>query len=110
MSATNYLKYQLKNLEQLPVKVWDDSTEASNHIAKSIALAIRQKQQDGSHIVLGLATGSSPIGVYKELVRMHKEENLSFSNVITSNLDEYYPMEPNAQQSYVHFMNEYIER
>ncbi|MFT4760844.1 MAG: glucosamine-6-phosphate deaminase [Paraglaciecola sp.] len=108
MSTNYYLKYQLKNLEQLPVNIWEDSTKASNHIAKSIALAIRQKQQDGTHIVLGLATGSSPIGVYKELVRMHQEENLSFSNVITFNLDEYYPMEPNAQQSYVHFMNEYL--
>lgn len=106
--TNTYLKYQLRNLEQLPVKIWDDSTGASNHIAKSIALAIRQKQQDGAHIVLGLATGSSPIGVYKELVRMHREENLSFSNVITFNLDEYYPMEPNAQQSYVHFMHEYL--
>ena len=62
----------------------------------------------GERIVLGLATGSSPIGVYKELVRMHREEGLSFSNVITFNLDEYYPMQPNAQQSYVRFMNEYL--
>ena len=102
------MKYQLKSLEKLPVKIWDDSKEASVHVARSIALAIRQKQQDGEHIVLGLATGSSPIGVYKELVRLHREENLSFSNVITFNLDEYYPMEPSAQQSYVHFMHEYL--
>ena len=102
------LKYQLKSLEKLPLKIWDDSAEASYHVAQSIALAIRQKQQDGEHIVLGLATGSSPIGVYKELVRMHKEEGLSFSNVITFNLDEYYPMEPKAQQSYVYFMHEYL--
>ncbi len=95
-------------MEKLPVKIWDDSKEASLHVARSIALAMRQKQQEGEQIVLGLATGSSPIGVYKELVRMHREENLSFSNVITFNLDEYYPMEPGAQQSYVRFMHEYL--
>jgi glucosamine-6-phosphate deaminase len=79
-SSKGHLKYQLKSLEKIPVRIWEDSTEASAHVAKSIALAIRQKQQEGEHIVLGLATGSSPIGVYKELVRMHREENLSFSN------------------------------
>ncbi len=109
MTAVNRtLKYQLKSLEKLPVRIWEDSAEASIHIAKSVALAIRQKQQEGEHIVLGLATGSSPIGVYKELVRMHREEDLSFSNVITFNLDEYYPMEPSARQSYVRFMHEYL--
>jgi glucosamine-6-phosphate deaminase len=57
---------------------------------------------------LGLATGSSPIKVYQELVRMHKEEGLSFKNVITFNLDEYYPMQPNDINSYVYFMNEHL--
>ncbi len=108
VSSNNLLKYQLKNLEKLPVKIWGDSNDASIHVAQSIALAIRQKQQEGEQIVLGLATGSSPIGVYKELVRMHKKEGLSFSNVITFNLDEYYPMDPKAQQSYVWFMHEYL--
>jgi glucosamine-6-phosphate deaminase len=107
-TTEGHLKYQLKNLEKLPVRIWEDSTEASAHVAKSIALAIRQKQQEGERIVLGLATGSSPIGVYKELVRMHREENLSFSNVITFNLDEYYPMSLTSQQSYVRFMHDYL--
>jgi glucosamine-6-phosphate deaminase len=102
------LKYQLKSNEQLPVKIWQDAKEGAVHIARSIALAIRQKQQDGEHIVLGLATGSSPIKVYEELVRMHREERLSFHNVVTFNLDEYYPMAPEAQQSYVRFMREYL--
>ena len=102
------MKYQLKSLEKLPVKIWEESKDASIHIARSIALAIRQKQQDGENIVLGLATGSSPIKIYEELVRLHKEENLSFYNVITFNLDEYYPMPPEAKQSYVHFMNEHL--
>ena len=107
-SSNPLLRYQLKSFEKLPVKIWEESKDASIHIARSIALAIRQKQQDGENIVLGLATGSSPIKIYDELVRMHKEENLSFQNVITFNLDEYYPMPPEAQQSYVHFMNEHL--
>ncbi|MEO0898487.1 MAG: glucosamine-6-phosphate deaminase [Bacteroidota bacterium] len=108
MSVKSHLSYQLKNLEKLPVKVWRDSHSASVHVARSIALAIQAKQQEGEQIVLGLATGSSPIGVYKELVRIHKEEGLSFSNVVTFNLDEYYPMDPTSQQSYVKFMHEYL--
>ena len=107
-TTPSILKYQLKSLEKMPVKIWDNSKDASIHIAHSIALAIRQKQQDGEHIVLGLATGSSPIKVYDELVRMHREEGLSFSNVVTFNLDEYYPMPPESQQSYVRFMKEYL--
>ncbi len=102
------LKYQLKTLEKLPVTIWEHSKDASIHVAKSIALAIRQKQQDGEQLVLGLATGSSPIKIYDELVRMHKEEDLSFHNVVTFNLDEYFPMSPESHQSYVYFMNEYL--
>lgn len=102
------LRYQFRDLEKIPVKIWRDSREAATHVARSIALAIRQKQQEGEQIVLGLATGSSPIGVYAELVRMHREEGLSFANVVTFNLDEYYPMKPDAQQSYVRFMHEYL--
>jgi glucosamine-6-phosphate deaminase len=102
------LKYQFKNFERIPVKIWQDSKEASIHVAQSIALAIRQKQQENENIVLGLATGSSPIKVYQELVRLHKEEGLSFQNVVTFNLDEYYPLAPEAQQSYVRFMHEHL--
>lgn len=102
------LKFQFKTFEKLPVKIWDDSKEASVHVARSIALAIRQKQQDGEKIVLGLATGSTPIKVYQELVRLHREEDLSFQNVITFNLDEYYPMPKEATQSYWYFMHEHL--
>jgi len=107
-SDNQLLNYQLKSVEKLPAKILDNSTDASVHIAQSIDLAIRQKQQEGEQLVLGLATGSTPIKVYDELVRMHQKEGLSFRNVITFNLDEYYPMEPGSQQSYVRFMNEYL--
>jgi glucosamine-6-phosphate deaminase len=102
------LKYQLKSFEKIQIKLWDNPEDGAIHIANYIALCIRQKQQENSHIVLGLATGSSPIKVYNELVRIHKEEGLSFNNVVTFNLDEYYPMQPDANQSYVKFMHEYL--
>lgn len=102
------LKYQLKSFEKISLKIWDNSLDASQHIAESIGLAIRQRQQEGENIVLGLATGSSPIRVYEHLIKMHKEEGLSFKNVISFNLDEYYPMDKKAQQSYVRFMHEYL--
>lgn len=102
------LSYQLKSFEKLPVKIWDNADNAALDVAQSIALLIRQKQQEGKVAVLGLATGSTPIKVYNELVRMHREEELSFKNVVTFNLDEYYPMPPKSQQSYVRFMNEYL--
>jgi glucosamine-6-phosphate deaminase len=92
--------------EKLPVSVFENPKEASLSVAHRIANIIKAKQQNNDKAVLGLATGATPIAVYAELVRMHKEEGLSFKNVITFNLDEYYPMHPNAAQSYVSFMND----
>jgi len=92
--------------EKLPVSVYSNQQEASLAVASRIAALIRSKQSKGEKAVLGLATGVTPIGVYAELVRLHREEGLSFSNVITFNLDEYYPMKPDAAQSYVTFMYE----
>ncbi|MXV50947.1 glucosamine-6-phosphate deaminase [Pedobacter sp. HMF7647] len=92
--------------EKLPVSVYPNQQIASVTVAARIAHLIRTKHQKGETAVLGLATGVTPIAVYKELVRLHKEEGLSFKNVVTFNLDEYYPMKPDAMQSYVTFMNE----
>jgi len=92
--------------EKLPVTVYPDQQIASVKVAHRIAELIRGKQQNNEKAVLGLATGITPVGVYQELVRLHREENLSFADVITFNLDEYYPMEPDALQSYVVFMND----
>ncbi|TXJ28707.1 MAG: glucosamine-6-phosphate deaminase [Chitinophagaceae bacterium] len=94
--------------EKVPVKVYPNQTDASANVAKRIAAIIRQKQAAGKTAVLGLATGATPVKVYKELVRLHKEEGLSFRNVVTFNLDEYYPMNPGADQSYVKFMNKHL--
>jgi glucosamine-6-phosphate deaminase len=92
--------------EKLPVSVFANQKEASLSVARRIAELIQSKQAAGEKAVLGLATGVTPIGVYAELVRMYKQEGLSFKNVITFNLDEYYPMKAKAAQSYVTFMNE----
>jgi len=96
------------SLEKIPVQIFETSTDASRTIAGEIADLIKARQKEGKSLVLGLATGSSPIAVYNELVRLHKEENLSFSNVYTFNLDEYYPIDPVSLQSYVRFMHEYL--
>lgn len=96
--------FLVKRLEKTPVKVFDIEGDASRTVAHYLADNIIQKQKEGKNIVLGLATGSSPIIVYRELVRMHREEGLSFRNVITFNLDEYYPMLSNQEESYFQFM------
>lgn len=90
--------------EKVPVSVHASQSDASIHVANRIASLIKEKQAKGEKAVLGLATGATPVKVYKELVRLHKEEGLSFQNVITFNLDEYFPMQPTADQSYVTFM------
>ncbi len=94
--------------EKTPTRIFPDAQQASQNVAARIARLIRERQAQGKHCVLGLATGSTPVSVYAELVRLHKEEGLSFANVITFNLDEYYPMAPNALQSYVRFMHEHL--
>ncbi|MEM7549469.1 MAG: glucosamine-6-phosphate deaminase [Bacteroidota bacterium] len=94
--------------ERVPVSIFEDSAKAVEAISREIASLIRKKQNSGENCVLGLATGSSPVGLYDALIRLHKEEGLSFRNVITFNLDEYFPMEPNELQSYVRFMNEHL--
>ena len=91
--------------ERIPVKVYKNASEASLEVANRISRLIREKAEKNETAVLGLATGSTPIKVYEELVRQHREEGLSFQNVVTFNLDEYFPMKAEAEQSYVTFMN-----
>jgi glucosamine-6-phosphate deaminase len=94
--------------ERIPVKIYPSLKEGSSFIAREIATLIKEKQAKKEKCVLGLATGSSPKTVYTELVRLHKEEGLSFKNVITFNLDEYYPIDNDALQSYNRFMNVHL--
>jgi glucosamine-6-phosphate deaminase len=92
------------SLEKIPVKIFKNPDEGSAFVAEQIRTLIHQKEKEGKKCVIGLATGSSPKTLYKHLVRMHKEEGLSFKNVVTFNLDQYYPMDKDALQSYHYFM------
>lgn len=97
-----------KRFERVPVSIFSDFSDASVLVAKEIALLITERQKQGKPVVLGLPAGSTPIHVYNELVRMHKEEGLSFRNVITFNTDEFYPLHPNELQSHNRYMHEYL--
>ena len=94
--------------EKIPVQIFSTPKDGSAFAASQVAAIIRARQMEGRKCVLGLATGSTPISLYRELVRMHKEEGLSFANVITFNLDEYYPLEREAVQSYWCFMHRHL--
>lgn len=96
------------SFEKIPVKIYPGIKEGSKEVAKVIAALIREKQSKKEKCVLGMATGSTPKTLYAELVRMHKEEKLSFKNVITFNLDEYYPINNTALQSYNRFMKVHL--
>ena len=95
-------------LEKIPCQVFPHADDASVAVAEHIRALVEQRASEGKMCVLGLATGSTPVEIYNELVRMHEEEGLSLANVITFNLDEYFPMQPNELQSYVRFMNEHL--
>jgi glucosamine-6-phosphate deaminase len=91
-------------LEKITTVVVDDHEEIAALVADRIAAVIRERNAAGKNAVLGLATGSTPIGVYRELVRKHQTEGLSFRHVVTFNLDEYYPMAKDSIHSYHRFM------
>jgi glucosamine-6-phosphate deaminase len=91
--------------ERVPVIVVEYD-EIARTVARRIAEIVKERRAAGSHAVLGLATGSTPIGIYRELIRLHREEGLDFSDVVTFNLDEYYPMIPESIHSYHRYMRE----
>ena len=91
-------------LERIRTVIVDDHDDLGRLVARRIAEVMRVKRAAGQRTVLGLATGSTPIGVYRELIRMHCHEGLSFADVVTFNLDEYYPMDPGSIHSYHRFM------
>ncbi|WP_108425284.1 glucosamine-6-phosphate deaminase [Flagellimonas amoyensis] len=101
-------QFEETRFEKIHNVIFEDSRQGSQLVAQEIADLIRQRAASGQKCVLGLATGSSPIKVYEELVRMHREEGLSFKNVVTFNLDEYHPMERNNIQSYHYFMYQHL--
>ncbi len=94
--------------ERIPCRVFSRASDASVAAAREIAELIRDKASKGQMCVLGLVAGSTPVNVYDELVRMHRNGEVSFANVITFNLDEYFPMQPFELQSIARFMHEHL--
>jgi glucosamine-6-phosphate deaminase len=90
--------------ERVPVVIDETYDGIARRVARRIQDLIRERSASGKRTVLGLATGSTPIGIYRELIRLHREEGLDFSQVVTFNLDEYYPMSPQSLHSYHRFM------
>ncbi len=106
MAPDLFAPNNLISFEKIATNIYPTVDEVSNAVANEIAHLIKQKQQRGLPCVLGLATGVTPKKVYNALIRLHKEEGLSFENVVTFNLDEYYGVQPDALQSYWRFMEE----
>lgn len=106
------LKYQSPGIneenryEKLHTVTFDNSQEASTLIAREICDLVKSKQEKNKNCVIGFATGSSPTKVYQEIIKIHNDESLSFNNVITFNLDEYFPIEKDDNNSYHNFMKE----
>lgn len=92
--------------ERVPVLIFESATQMAQQVARRIAGLIEERRAAGKSVVLGLPTGSTPIGVYQHLIRMHRDEGLDLSGVVTFNLDEYYPIRPDSLQSYHRFMRE----
>ena len=97
-----------KKFERINTIIYENSQEASYYVAQEIISLVTQRQKERKKMVLGLATGSTPIKVYDYLVQAHKEQGVSFSNVISFNLDEYFPMDAESIHSYVRFMREHL--
>jgi glucosamine-6-phosphate deaminase len=92
---------------RLPTYMFDSGKELGRHVANIIAGVIRERNALGQNAVLGLPTGSTPVGVFRELIRLH-DEGLDFSNVVTFNLDEYFGLSKDKLQSYHRWMHEQL--
>ena len=101
-------KSVLTRLEKIPTDIYESVEEGANYIAREIAQTIREKQKAGRFCVLALPGGNSPSHVYQELIRMHKEEGLSFRNVIVFNMYEYYPLSSDAINSNFNALKEML--
>ncbi len=105
MQSTNS---ELNQREKIPTHIYESADEACQVVASAIAELIRDREAEGKPTVLGLATGSTPVRLYRELIRMHQEEALSFANVVTFNLDEYYGLDGDHPESYRRFMRDQL--
>ncbi|MDD4819869.1 MAG: glucosamine-6-phosphate deaminase [Flavobacteriales bacterium] len=101
-------RWEDMRFEKIHTEIFQKSSIASVAVAEEIAAVIRDKNAKGQKAVLGLVTGSTPMHIYSELIRMHREEGLSFANVVTFNLNEYYGLSRENAQSYWAFMHEHL--
>lgn len=106
MANESLLPQKIISFEKIDTNIYPAVDDVSNAVANEIATLIRKRQIEGKPTVLGLATGITPKKVYTALIKLHKEEGLSFQNVVCFNLDEYYSLQPDAMQSYNRFMHE----
>ena len=97
-----------KRYEKVPVSIFSDAEVASELVAKQVASLIREKAARDEMCVLGLITGSTAVGIYEHLTYLHKNEELSFQNVIAFNIDEYYPLDKTELQSRYNYLHEYL--
>ncbi|MEX2286132.1 MAG: glucosamine-6-phosphate deaminase [Planctomycetaceae bacterium] len=104
-SRVTHSAHALKNTN-VPALLYENDREVSKHVALVIESLIRENNSAGRQTVLGLPTGSTPIGVYRELIRLHRDEDLDFAQVVTFNLDEYWPIDPTSIHSYNRWMRE----
>ncbi|MGE0757263.1 MAG: glucosamine-6-phosphate deaminase [Pirellulaceae bacterium] len=95
---------------RLPCYVFDTGKNLARRVAQIIASVIRERNALGQDAVLGLPTGSTPVGVYRELIRMHRDEGLDFTHVVTFNIDEYFGLQPDQPQSYHLWMHQHLFR
>jgi glucosamine-6-phosphate deaminase len=97
-----------KRYEKIPVDIFEDADVAGKLVAGKIASIINEKNQSGKPAVIGLSASSTAIQVYEELVNLHNDNKLSFSNVHVFSLDEYWPLDKNELQSHYRFLKEYL--
>jgi glucosamine-6-phosphate deaminase len=107
-SASPLPVVQPSRFEHAPLAVFPNSVAASRAVARELAALIRRRQSENRGVVIGLATGSTPLSFYAELARMHREDGLSFANVTSFNLDEYFPLPPSDPRSYRRFMQMHL--
>ena len=97
-----------ESYEKISTHIFPSSSTAAKALAAEVKELIEERARQGRNAVLGMATGSTPVPFYRELIRLHKEEGLSFKNVITFNLDEYYGLNGDHPESYACFMREQL--
>lgn len=92
----------------MPAFVFETGMQVAKHAAQIIARLIRERSELGQRTVLGLPTGSTPVGTYRELIRLHRDEGLDFSSVVVFGLDEYVGLPADSPQSHRQWLHEHF--